>query len=68
MRERETTWEERATWDVCPVCAAPDGEWCSSAVGAQLGLRVDGRRMQDGEGAHLARLRRAPVRVRMVPA
>lgn len=65
---RETTFEERATWGECPVCHAPDGEWCSAAIGIQLGQRVDGRRMNDGEGAHLARLQRAPMVVRLVPA
>ncbi len=66
--ERDTTLEERIRWGVCPVCKAGHGEYCCAAVGFQLGHRVDGRRMQDGDGAHLARLQRAPMRVRLVPA
>ena len=64
---RETSYEERATWGVCPVCSAGHGEWCHAEIGAQLGVRVDGRRMQTGEGAHVARLQKAPMRVRLVP-
>lgn len=66
--ERETTITERQTWGDCGVCGAKHGEWCHADVGVQLGARVDGRRMKDGEGAHLARLRAAPQRVRLVPA
>ena len=65
---RETTYEERATWGICPVCGAGDGEWCHAEIGAQLGVLLDGRRMQTGEGAHLARLQKAPMRVQLVPA
>jgi hypothetical protein len=68
MRERELTRDERFQWGCCPVCGVPDGEPCRADVGLQLGARVDGRRMQDGEGAHLGRLERAPFRVRLVPA
>lgn len=66
--ERETTVEERMTWGDCPVCRARHGDWCDADVGAQLGVRVDGRRMQSGEGVHLARIRNAPMRVKLVPA
>jgi len=65
---RETTFEERATWGECPVCKAPHGDWCRAEIGVQLGRRVDGRHMETGEGVHLARLQRAPMRVRLVPA
>lgn len=65
---RELSYEERATWGTCKVCRATHGQWCHAEVGAQLGVRVDGRRMQTGEGAHLARLQNAPDRVREVPA
>lgn len=65
---RETTFEERATWGECPVCNAPDGQWCSSAIGIQLGQSVSGNRLKDGDGVHLARLQRAPMRVQLVPA
>lgn len=68
MRTRELTAEERFTWGDCSVCGAKDGEHCHADVGVQLGVRVDGTRMQDGEGAHLARLERAPLKVQMVPA
>jgi len=64
--ERDLTNAERFTWGKCPACEAPHGEPCRAAVGLQLGVRVDGRRMRDGEGAHLGRLQRAPRRVRLV--
>ena len=63
---RETTYEERAIWGTCPVCKAASGEWCHAEIGAQLGVRVDGKRMQTGDGAHLARLQRAPMSVKLV--
>ena len=65
---RELSFEERAKWGTCKVCGAKHGEWCHAAVGLQLGRRMDGRAMQDGEGAHLARLQAAPDKVREVPA
>ena len=66
--DRETTFEERATWGKCQVCGADHGEWCHAEIGAQLGVRADGQRAKTGEGAHLARLQKAPMRIRMVPA
>lgn len=63
---RETTIEERQVWGTCPVCKAGPGEWCHAEVGVQLGIRADGQRMQTGDGAHLARLRTAPMRVKVV--
>lgn len=68
MRERELTFDDRARWGVCPVCQAADGEWCHALVGFQIGTHTDGSRMLDGEGAHLARLQAAPLRVKEVPA
>lgn len=65
---RELTFDERATWGECPVCHAKAGEWCYADAGLQLGVRGDGQRMKDGEGAHLRRLRRAPLKVRLVAA
>ncbi len=65
---RELTTDERFKWGTCPVCEATHGEYCRADVGLQLGVRVDGRRMRDGEGAHLARLNKAPFNVREVPA
>lgn len=67
-RERDLTAEERFTWGDCPVCGSEDGRPCHADVGVQLGVRADGKRMQDGEGAHVARLQKAPLRVAMVPA
>lgn len=64
----ELTYDERATWGKCPVCDAPEGEWCHAEVGFQVGIRVDGTRMQTGQGAHLARLQRAPQEVSDVEA
>lgn len=65
---RETTIAERLTWGECPVCHAQPGEFCHADVGLQLGVRGDGSRMKDGEGAHVARLQRAPLKVRLVAA
>ena len=67
MRERDLTPEERLVWGDCPVCPAKDGEPCHADVGFQVGVRVDGRRMKDGQGAHLGRLQKAPLRVKEVP-
>lgn len=66
MRERELSFEERATWGECPTCHAKDGEKCNPNVGIPLGLTVGGR-LPD-PGAHLGRLQAAPFRVRLVPA
>jgi hypothetical protein len=68
MRERELTVAERMVWGVCPICKAADEEPCRADVGLQLGVRADGSRMRDGDGAHLGRLQAAPFRVRLVPA
>ena len=65
---RELSFDDRARWGECPVCHAPHGTFCYADVGIQLGQRVDGRPMKDGEGAHLGRLQNAPHRVREVPA
>jgi len=65
---RELTQDERFVWGACPVCKAPHGTPCHADVGMQLGVRVDGRRMRDGEGVHVARLQHAPEFVREVPA
>lgn len=58
---RELDFDDRAT------CRALHGQWCHAEVGLQLGVRLDGRRMQTGEGAHLSRFRRAPTHVRETP-
>lgn len=65
---RELTQAERFVWGTCSVCGAEHGESCHAAVGFQLGRRIDGRAMRDGEGVHLARLQAAPFNVREVPA
>lgn len=67
-RVRELSFAERARWGVCPVCSQPDGEPCASEVGVHLSVKADGSRLKTGEGAHAARLMRAPQRVREVPA
>jgi hypothetical protein len=50
------------------VCEATHGEPCHADVGHQIGVHIDGSRMRTGEGAHVARLQKAPLRVREVPA
>lgn len=65
-RERELTNDERFRWGECPVCHAADGEHCYADVGVQLGVKANGERMKDGDGAHLARLQNAPFRVKEV--
>jgi len=68
MRERDLTFDEMATWGECPVCKAADGEWCCSEIGLQVGVKADGSTMKTGEGAHMARLKNAPLKVKLVPA
>lgn len=63
---RDATYEERATWGTCPVCQAGPGQWCHAEVGVQLGRTVSGAPLQTGKGAHLARLKLAPTRVKLV--
>jgi hypothetical protein len=65
--ERELTFDERIRWGECPFCKAPHGTPCHAEMGFQMGVKPDGARMKDGEGVHLARLRTAPVKVRLVP-
>ena len=67
MIERDTTLEERLTWGDCPICGAKHGEYCLPTA-LQLGTRLDGKPMTQGEGVHLARIQHAPRRVRLVPA
>ncbi len=62
-RERDLSFDERIRWGICSVCDAPDGEPCRAEVGLNLGMTASGRHLQTGEGAHLARLSAAPVRV-----
>lgn len=61
--EREATYAERATWGDCPACKAKHGEWCNQNVGIPLGTNINGEPPK--EGAHLGRLQRAPLRVRV---
>ena len=65
---RELTNDERMKWGDCPICHATHGEYCRADVGIQLGVKVDGSRMRDGEGCHTRRLMDAPFQVREVPA
>jgi len=64
--EKELTFDERARWGECPICKAQPGEYCFATVGLQLGTRADGNRMQDGDGVHMARLQKAPSKVKLV--
>lgn len=64
---RELSFDERCKWGECPACHAKHGEYCDADIGAQLGVRADGRRMRTGEGAHMGRLQRAPIHVCEVP-
>jgi hypothetical protein len=66
MNERDITYEEAATWGECPVCHAQDGEACDWKVGVPLGHNINGSRPT--EGAHMARLFKAPKRVKLVAA
>ena len=66
LEPRETTFEERATWGECPICHAKHGEWCFAEVGFQLGMKISGGRMETGEGVHLARLSKAPMKVKLI--
>lgn len=61
---RELTFEERAKWGKCPVCAAEQGESCNRKIGIPLGVNVHGEVLEGG--AHLGRLQRAPKRVQLV--
>ena len=64
---RETTIDERMKWGECPVCSAKHGESCHAEVGAHLGVKASGGRMNTGEGVHLGRIQNAPKRVQLVP-
>lgn len=65
---REPTYAECATWGVCPVCEAGHGQWCNSSVRMHMGRKVDGRFLQTGGCAHVARLKNAPQYVKLVEA
>lgn len=49
MAREELSYEERATWGVCPTCHATPGEWC-----------VDVQQSPQRQGVHLGRLQQAP--------
>lgn len=65
--KRETTFQERSLWGVCPTCKSPHGTPCNVDVGFQLGSNVNGERLKTGDGAHLTRLRDAPEEVDDIP-
>lgn len=62
---KELTFEDRSKWGDCPACKAVHGEPCDYNVGIPLGLNAYG--VRPIEGAHLARLQRAPYKVKVVP-
>lgn len=62
---RELDFAERATWGDCPVCRAKHGEPCNANVGLVIGRTIHGAPPCDG--AHLGRLRNAPLAVKEVP-
>ena len=64
-RIHKLSFEERAVWGDCPVCAAKDGEKCNPNAGLLATLIVAGETIYPG--AHPARLDRAPKTVRIVP-
>ena len=63
---REATYEERSIWGTCPACGAKHGEKCDPLIGFSFGVNVGGG--WPTEGAHLGRLQRAPLKVRLVAA
>jgi hypothetical protein len=65
IRQRELTFDERATWGECPVCNARDGVPCNGFVGIALGRNVNGDPAPGG--VHLGRLTRAPRAIQIVP-
>lgn len=64
LGRRALTTDERMLWSTCPVCQAKHGEACSGLIGIPLGGNVRGERPT--EGAHLARLQRAPRAIRVI--
>ena len=61
---KELSYDERATWGECQVCNAKHGEWCNGLIGIPLGRNINGDLPE--RGAHLARLQRAPFKVKIV--
>ncbi len=65
--ERDTTIEERMKWGECPVCKAKHGEFCLP-VGLVMGVKANGSPLGQGDGVHVQRISKAPMRVKLVPA
>lgn len=61
---RHLSTAERFTYGECPVCHVSHGVSCLP-IGFPLGQTVSGG--FPSEGAHLARVQRAPFKVREVP-
>lgn len=61
---RELTFADRAKYGYCEVCGSQHGEPCDPHIGIPLGLNAEGN--PAAGGAHLARLRKAPHRVKEV--
>lgn len=57
QRTRNTTVEERLTWDPCPVCKAGYQELCNSTIEPEtIFIHVE-----SSHPVHEARLKRAPM-------
>lgn len=62
-RVKELSLAERAKWGKCPVCGAEDEYACDTTDHADDVLMVDGHL-----AAHEVRLRKAPLKVRIIKA
>lgn len=54
--KKKLTYEERAVFGTCPICAAAEGEVCRPEAGILLDAEL-------GPGAHVARLLAAPKQI-----
>ena len=61
---KELNWDERATWGECPICHAPNGEYCYSEVGIPIGRNANGQPPE--RGVHLGRLQKAPTKIKVI--
>lgn len=63
---RELTSDEKFTWGTCTVCFAKHGQPCDPSR-VSFGQKIDGTKLERGEGAHAVRLQAAPDVVALVP-